>query len=375
MKLLFIFKSFGNGGVASVMIEKLNYLSERENFEIHILSVFPNNNITIKRFTPKIHIHVLSLDHIVLKPRLPIIGYFQLLKDVQIEYQKFIDKLKPDIITGFNYGYNREIIPFLKTKAIKVLELHGAYVSRRLLKKTKRPIDYLRKKTSVLHNKYDYAITLTQEDTQDRKYLKIPTKHIYNSIFLPAEISLFENRSNIILAVGTLTHNKNFIDLIKAANKIKEKLKNWQIFICGEGVEKEFLQNAINEYALQDIVILKGHVFDMQALYNNAKLLISTSLSEGFGRTMTEALSYKIPVIAYDCKCGPKEIIADKVNGFVIPFSYEVLAEKISELIDDEKKLQSFSKHSYDDLNKFDNERIMQEWVTFYKEINNEKKD
>jgi glycosyltransferase involved in cell wall biosynthesis len=84
---------------------------------------------------------------------------------------------------------------------------------------------------------------------------------------------------------------------------------------------------------------------------------------------MVEALSYKIPVIAYNCKCGPKEIVKDGVNGYLIDFSVQELAQRILELTSDSEKLESFSSHCYDEIDRFDFKKIMNQWIEFYESV------
>ncbi len=368
-KLLYVFKTIKGGGLTSVIIDKLNYIAENTSFEIHILTEFPNDKISIKELSSDIIIHQLPISNLILKKRVPILGYFQLLKEVQLEYQKFIEFLQPSVITGFNYGYNKEFLPFIKTKGIKVIELHGSYSSKGLLSRKTDIIDYFRKNEELIHNKYNYGITLTEEDKNDRKYFKIPIKVIYNSIQIPEKNIEFKKRENIIIAVGTLTQNKNFIDLIESVKNIKDKIKGWKIHIFGEGNEKEYLLNKIEEYKLENIIELKGFYYNKEEIYKNAKLLISTSKSEGFPRNILEAMSYEIPVIAYDCKCGPKEIIEDGVNGFLVNFSVVELSERILTLISNPKLLTEFSVNTHLSLRKYNFTDIMTKWVDFYKEI------
>ncbi len=375
MRLLFVFRKLGGGGVTTGAINRLNYLIQHTDFEIHVLSELENEQAIQNQFSSKIHFHVLPISHLIKKKRFPIVGYFQLLKEVKTVYQQFVDQLNPDIITGFNFGYNKEILPFISTNAIKIVELRGSYASSGLLKKKKDLIDYFKTDYRKLQNMYNLAILISKEDVLDRNYLTIAKKHIYNDVFIPQEDELipFNKRQKVILAVGTLTHNKNFKDLIHAARLIKKTLQDWEIHIYGSGQEKDFLNNLIYKHNLQEIVKLKGFNYQMNCVYNDSRMLISSSLSEGFGRTIAEALASKTPVIAYNCKCGPKEIITDGKNGFLINFNPKVLAEKMKFLIDNPNLLEEFSHRAHDGIHKFEHKHIMNEWLQFYKSIYNSK--
>lgn len=368
MKFLFVFRRLGGGGVTTGAIDRLNYLSKNKKFQIHVLSELESNPEILKNFSPEIHFHVLPISHLVRKKRMPIVGFFQLLKEVKKVYQKLIDEINPDVITGFNFGYNKEILSNINTEATRIVELRGSYASAKLLKKKKNLIDYFKTNYTKLHNAYDYAILISKEDMFDRSYLKIPKKHIYNSVIVPDLKNLIpiEERRNVILAVGTLSHNKNFKDLIIAASIIKEALVSWEIHIYGIGPEEKILSKLIKKKGIEEIVKLKGFNYNMDEVYQNTKILISTSISEGFGRTIAEALAFKVPVIAYDCKCGPKEIISDNVNGFLIDFNPAILAEKIKILINNPAILKNFSENCHFEIDKFEHSNIMEEWVKFY---------
>lgn len=373
MKLLYILNSLSDGGVSTVLTHRLNYLCEYSSFEIHVLSEGKNSNKAIKRINPKVKFHYLNMESLLNIKRFPIYGYFSLIRDLKHLYQDFIDNLRPDIISTFNFGYYPDIIPYIKTSAVKIIELHTSLVSKEFLRKNTFKYDvinFFRKNFKKLHNLYDVAICITEEDARDREYLRIEKKVIYNSIIPAKDVSDFGSRQNRIVAVGTLTHNKNFIALIKAANLAKDNLEGWKIEIYGEGEQRQYLDDLIHSYNLEEIISLKGFSNNLKAVYNDSKLLISTSLTEGFGMTILESLSYKVPVISYNCKCGPKEIILNNTNGILIDFDYELLAEKLKLLINDKHKLAHFSNNAVLSLPKFEFKLIMEKWVMLYEKLN-----
>lgn len=374
MRLLYVIKSLQKGGITTGLVSRLNYLAENTNYEIHIVSEFENDSILQSKFNKTIKFHKLPIQSLISKKRIPIVGYFNLIKEVKIEYQKFINYLSPDIITSFNYGYNKEIVPYLQTKAKKIIEFRGSYQSKSLLKNKIDFIDNFKKKEEILHNKFDIGVMLTNEDLRDRNYLKIKNYVIYNEIRIPKEVAPFSGRRNIILGVGTLTHNKNFIDLIRAVSIIKEDLKDWVVHIYGEGVQRTFLEAKIKEYKLEKIIELKEFGVNMDEIYNDAKILVSTSYSEGMPRNLLEAKKFKIPIVSYDCPCGPKEIIQNGVNGVLINYEINELASALRELISNPQRLKDFSDNAYANISEFDYNFIMPKWVEFYNTIFNDQK-
>ncbi len=383
MKLLFVHVKLGLGGIALTTFHKMNYLAENTDFEIHYLSEKKNDVEVEVKLHKRIQVHCLDFEKVYQKKeyRLFFIDSLLLRKKAINLLQSFIDKIQPDVITSLDDRTPRKLIPFIETSAIKVLEFRDTIyrkgVNRKLrnqsqlsqLKSEIHPLNLIYGNSKRIHNKYDYAIILTKEDLEDRKYLQIKKRQIYNCFSQPDTVSKFDSRDKVIIAVGRLVAEKNFEDLLKAVYLIKDQISPWKIYIYGKGIHENILSQAIKDDGLSEIVYLKGYTYDLQKIYNNSKILISTSITEAFGKTVLEALTYKIPVISYNCKFGPKEIIADGVNGYLIDFDVQELADKILKLTSNPGLLNQFSKNTSQDLHKFEEEKIMNEWIDFYNSI------
>ncbi|MGO3184217.1 MAG: glycosyltransferase [Aequorivita sp.] len=385
MKLLFVHIHLGTGGISKTILDRMNYLVENTDFEIHYLAEIESHKEQLDKLDNKISIHCLHLNEILKKkrPRFPIVDSIILRRRVKIALQKYVDDIKPDIITSLDDRQLRKLIPFLKTNAVKIIEFRNSINRKKLnegfqknktisqkVKQCVSPSKLIYPDDITIQNKYDYAVSLTKEDLKDREALKINQEQIYNTISIEQGIKPFKERENIILAVGRLVEEKNFKDLIEAISLIKNELGSWKIHIYGNGGQEETLRQSIKEYGLENVIFLKGFTFTISEIYNTGKILISTSITESFGRTLLEALVYKTPVISYDCKCGPKEIIADKINGYLIEeYNVQDLSDKILKLISNPKLLNEFSDNTYRDLHKFEEGKIMQEWIEFYKSV------
>lgn len=387
MKLLYILDRLSQGGISTVLIHRLNFLAKVGNFEIHILTEIENDLKIQKQFNSSITFHTINYLELSQKKRLRFFGFFGLQKELKREFQNFIEQLKPDIISAFNLeAMNNFIIPYLKIDAIKIIEFHGAYQPKRGLIKRKiitkesnirklkrlvfHPVNFFIPSSKNLHNKYDYGIVLTKEDAENRKsYLRIKIRHIFNFMLVNKNIKPFDQRENIIIGVGRMVQQKNLLDLVEAVNLIRENLSNWKVHIYGDGEQYNLINKKIINYGLENIVLLKGFSYNMKDVYNDSKILVTPALWEGQPMNILEAFSYKIPVISYDCKCGPKEIIREGVNGFLVDFNVEELASRMLKLTADSKLLKSFSSKTLIDMKLFELDTVMNEWAEFYYSI------
>jgi len=115
------------------------------------------------------------------------------------------------------------------------------------------------------------------------------------------------------LFVGRLSKEKNLEFLIKVFNKIPDH----SLTIVGTGILEEHLKS-ISNYNIKFIKMVENK--NISSLYKGVNFLILPSLREPWGLVVEEALYFNLPVILSD-KCGASELIVNKENGLVLPFS------------------------------------------------------
>lgn len=146
-----------------------------------------------------------------------------------------------------------------------------------------------------------------------------------------------------LLAVGKLKEVKNHMMLLKAINALKEK--NIRLIIVGEGELKSQLQEYIDNNNINHLVKLFGFSKDVTPFYNSADIFVHTSLSEGFGNVIVEALEFGLPVITTDCPHGPREILDNGKYGTLISLNNHI--ELSEQIMHHQKNLSHFKKKSY----------------------------
>ena len=172
-----------------------------------------------------------------------------------------------------------------------------------------------------------------------------------------------------VISVGRLTHQKGYDMLLKAWQKVEEK-SDWELILLGDGDEKESLINLANKLKLKNVKFL-GVKKDVPEYYKKSSIYVSSSRFEGLPMCMIEAQSFGLPIVAFDCKTGPSEIINNNKDGFLIKNeNIEELAEKLLLLINDRDKLEKFSLEARKSAKRFTLEEIIKNWQELLEKIN-----
>lgn len=124
-------------------------------------------------------------------------------------------------------------------------------------------------------------------------------------------------KNNLIIGIGRLTRQKNFLLLIRAFEKILIKYPNYHLILLGEGEQKKLLTKEIIKLKLQNRISLLGYQKNVYKYLLNSDCFILTSLWEDPGFVMLEAALSNTFIISSNCPNGPNEILTNGQNGFL----------------------------------------------------------
>lgn len=172
-----------------------------------------------------------------------------------------------------------------------------------------------------------------------------------------------------IITVGRAAPEKNYECLIDIAEKIKSYAVGWQWHIWGN-FESEYGQELLNEIKrrkLDDFLIHKGVTKNIYDEYGKYSMYVMTSRFEGMPNVLLEARGSKLPIIAFDCKTGPSELITDGENGFLIPLdNNDMMIEKIKMVIDDQMLAEKMSANWDLDMDRYYKSNVMKKWAQLF---------
>lgn len=204
----------------------------------------------------------------------------------------------------------------------------------------------------------------------EKKYEITNLKTIYN--FIDIKNNSFDLEEIIpyeyIIAVGRLDEIKQFDRLIEAYFNSVLISKNIHLVILGDGTEKEKLINLVNNLGIGDYVHLKGFIKNPYPYIKNAKFLTLSSQYEGFGMVLLEALFCGTPVISFDCKVGPNEIIQNNKNGILVTNQdFNELTLAIEKLYLDKELHSNCKEFAKESVEKFSKDTIKKDWLSLLK--------
>lgn len=138
-----------------------------------------------------------------------------------------------------------------------------------------------------------------------------------------------DKRDKVILAVGRCDENKRHSMMIDAFAAVADKIPGYRLVIYGEGELRERLKKKVESLGMDEKISLPGVSDDIAGEMRRASVFILASDSEGMPNSLIEAMCMGMTCISTDCPCGgPRMLIKDKVNGFLIRVGCEKELEK-----------------------------------------------
>lgn len=149
---------------------------------------------------------------------------------------------------------------------------------------------------------------------------------------------------------------------------IATQIPDWHLNIIGEGPERERLQNEISQLHLEKSITLKGFSNEVDKELEQSSISIITSVYEGFGLVILEAMAMGLPVISYTFPYGARDIIENGTNGFLVPNQDEQsLAARILDLAQNEELRNRMGQAALKRTHDFDISLIIPKWMNLFK--------
>lgn len=279
--------------------------------------------------------------------------------------ERTLKEERPDITISLFCG-DEGFLPSFRDGSKKVLEVHFSRFKR--LQYGRKGLwalsDQLRsRKDYRAVRRFDRFVCLTNEDYG---YWGNPEngRVIPNFIDkMPEKPSPLTERT--VLAVGRYMYQKGFERLIEAWRLLPER-HGWTLRIVGGGPDREALKQQAQGLDIE----IPGPSNDMAGEYARASVLALSSRYEGLPMVLLEAQSWGLPLVSFDCKCGPRDVITDGEDGLLVPEGdVAALARALTKLMESPELRIRMGAAGRCNAARWDKEKTMQQWIRLFQEI------
>lgn len=196
-----------------------------------------------------------------------------------------------------------------------------------------------------------------------------------NIRMIPDPLSLKNNGSSSlitkrVITIGRYSYEKGYDILLRIWSVVEKKCTDWQLDVYAMGDPTPYVK------LMDDLSIdkrrchLHSSVVDVEEEYLKSSILVQPSRTEGFGLVIVEAMACGLPVISFDCENGPRSIISDGEEGFLIPtFDIELFSTRLIQLMNDVELRKTMGEKGRKKSQCYQIESVGNQWKQLFDEL------
>ena len=360
MKLLYLTPKINSeGGLERVLCLKANYLVKNYNYDISIVTQNNGNENPFYPLEKEIKLFDIDLSGNRLQ------FFFKYLKEIK----GIIASENPDTIVIVDSIYKAYLVSFIAKNKRIIYECHNSIYVQQSPKKSLFVFNWIPKLNLWFNrfgaSKFNEFIVETPESIEEWK--------VKNSIVIPNPLWFSTDKvadlsQKKIIAVGRHAYEKGFDRLLEIWKKVIIKHPDWILTIYGKSNPDFDIVALSKKLSIDKNITFCEPVKNINEKYLEASIYLMTSRFEGFGMVLIEAMASGLPCIAYDCPCGPRSIIENNQNGFLIEDGNEnQFVQKLEILIENENLRIEMGNKAKISVNKYQIEPIMDQWNSILK--------
>ncbi len=181
----------------------------------------------------------------------------------------------------------------------------------------------------------------------------------------------FASRNRLeVVYLARYSPEKNHTLAVQAFAQVLKAVPSATLQMYGSGSLKEKIKGLVKELGLQGAVSVNGYAKDVRAIFRSAGLSILTGQGEGHPLVIMESLSEGCPVVAFDIRYGPANMISHSVSGALVPFGdLRALADQIIQILTDESLHRQMCENASSEALRFQGSQVADRWRLLLKEL------
>lgn len=378
MKIVYCLNSIvPDRGDDIAILTKANALSRFNDCQIFIVVVQDSQGARAL-LSPNVHLVDLGIDLRSLNRHFPanLPPLIRISQQQKKALKSVLNKIRPDVVVSIG-GFEKSFLYHLHGSWKLVFEIHSLpdaqlRSARSFLEKSIAKLGIWLNYRYRIKN-YDRVVVLTEEEKK-RNWPNNPRVCVIPNPLRFDPPSVLPQKEKRIISAGRLAPSKNYSSLIRAFGLIASRFPDWTLDIFGQGAEEPRLLKEIEDLGLTRRVSLKGYCSNLQEEMANSSVFVLSSLWESFGMVITEAMCCGLPAVVYDCPNGPRSIITDGVDGYLVPLGDENAFSKcLSRLLDDDSLRKQMGENAFNASKQYDLSVISSRWMALFKELAGER--
>lgn len=356
-KILFLLESFAGGGVEKVFIDLINNIDINK-YDITVMSIW---DCGVRKKDLRKDIRYKSI--------------FPRIKGIGRIFHRFVEKSSGKLLyrVAIREKYDIEVA-FLEGRATKIISASNNNVSKKIawvhidLSKghwTNQVFKFNTELERECYKKFDDIVCVSNSVKHGFNKLfgeDFTNIHVKYNPIIDTEIKskseeevldiIRPKDKKLLVTSGRLDTQKGYDNLLEVCRLLNNDEIDYELWILGDGWEKENLHSLIKKYNLDNVKLL-GFKENPYKYINEGDLFVCSSRNEGFSLVIAEAMILGLPVISTDCS-GPNELLNYGEFGLLVKNDVNSLYQGIKELLIDTNKLEQYKKKSCKRVEFFD---------------------
>lgn len=372
-KIVILMLHLQHGGIERQTILFANQLVNK--YDVEIISVYSMKKEPAYEVDSRIKIKYLIDDAPNKKEFLDAVKHFKVMlilkegmkskKILKLKHDLMVEEIKNldcDFVLSTRIEYAEMLSEYAPAGIITMTQEHlhddsEKYVAR--LKNAIRNLDYLVALGPGSRENYEKWFS----DNKKIKIVEIPNILEKNSD------SISTLSGHTLVSTGRMHPVKGFDDLLKVVKKVSEKFPDVKLNLIGGGEEYDTLKEQAKEMKIDDIVNMPGMVSgeEVNKYMIKSDIYVMISHTECFPMVLLEASACGLPLVAFDVPVGPKALIKEGYNGYLIKDrDIDKMADRIINLFENQEKMKELGKNAKENVNQYLPDNVMKKWYGIF---------